>query len=73
MAESEGSHTGMMSNSDSPRTSFPPIEEAIVVISIAMAAVAPCSALSDLCCQIPGPRRTLPTTNEAQNPKARPV
>ena len=41
VAESEGSQIGMMSNSYSPRTNFPPIDEAIVVINIAMAAVAP--------------------------------
>ena len=41
VAESEGNQTGMISNSDSPRTNLPPIDEAMVVISIAMAAVAP--------------------------------
>ena len=73
MAVSEGSQIGMMSNRDSPRTNFPPIEDAIVVMSIAIAAVAPCRALSERCSQRPGPSLILPITKAAQNPAASPV
>lgn len=72
-AESEGSQNGRISKSDSPLTSFPPIDDAMEVIRNASTAVADCRIASCLKFQSPGPILYLPITNEDHRPRARPL
>ncbi len=72
-AVSEGSQNGRTSNSDSPLTNFPPIEDAIEVIRNAMPAVADCRNARGLSSHNPGPILILPITKALQKPRASPL
>lgn len=72
-AESEGSQNGRISKSDSPLTSFPPIEEAMDVIRKADTAVTDCRIANCLTSHSPGPILYLPITNADQKPRAMPL
>ena len=72
-AVSEGSQNGRTSNSDSPLTNFPPIEDAIEVIKNAIPAVADCRNARGLSSHNPGPIQILPITTARQKPRARPL
>ena len=72
-AVSEGSQNGRTSKSDSPLTSFPPMEDAIEVIRKAIPAVADCRIARDLSSHNLAPILTLPITKELQKPRASPL